>query len=96
MKRLLLGLSAIVALIIASPAVAAECGPRDQVIELLSQGYAEQPVARGMRSNGTMAELWLSPGGSWTVLISSPAGVACVAFSGDQMDLLPIVRGQPG
>lgn len=83
-------------LIAASPALGASCLPRDAATEQLSQRYDEQPVARGLRANGTMAELWLSPKGSWTLLVTLPDGLSCILDGGTDMDMRPPMRGQPG
>ncbi|WP_299735900.1 hypothetical protein [uncultured Roseobacter sp.] len=68
------------------PAEAANCGPRDAVIESLKSKYAEHFTAGGLqqtRSAQSVMEIWSSPDtGTFTVLLTSPNGISCIVAAG--------------
>jgi hypothetical protein len=71
--------------LIAAPALAQDdnCGPREAVARWLAEEYREQQVALGMGAGGEALEVWASPEtGTFTVLRTSAAGVACIVADG--------------
>ena len=71
------------------------CAPdRKPVIEQLHNKYNEVPVVRGLTNNSTMFEVFASPTGSWTILITRSDGVTCAMASGQNLEILP-ARPQP-
>lgn len=68
------------------PADAANCGPREAVIEKLKSKYAEHFIAGGLRKTRTtqaIVEIWSSPdSGTFTVLLTAPNGVTCIVAAG--------------
>ena len=84
-------LSALVTLSLAAPALAQSspaCGPRKVVVEQLGREYEEVPVNRGVTAEGALMELFASPSGSWTLLISLPNGQSCLAAAGESWEEL--------
>lgn len=71
------------------------CGERAAFIRQLSKAYSELPRAVGRVSNGGKLELLTSHDGSWTMLITMPDGVACVAASGEAWEELPALSSDP-
>ena len=65
------------------PEVQAPCGPRDAVVEQLGRTFDEAPAGRGVMLEGAMLELFVSPQGSWTVLITNPDKTTCLATAGE-------------
>lgn len=72
----------------------ANCDVRKSLIAKLSNGYAEQPVAIGLASTGNVVELLISTEGTWTILVTRPNGIACVAAVG--RDWQPVKRELAG
>lgn len=58
------------------------CAERDQIAERLASAYSEQLLGAGMQSETSMFEVWASPEGTWTILLTRPDGVACVMATG--------------
>jgi hypothetical protein len=59
------------------------CGPRDEVVKYLEDEHKEVLHFRALMDNGPIMEIYISPEGSYTVLVSPPdASMACVAASG--------------
>lgn len=68
-----------------SPAAAqtASCGSRAEILSHLAGRYAEQPVARGRTSDGSVVEILAShDGSSFTVIRTFPDGVSCLIAAG--------------
>ncbi len=82
-------LGALFVLLPAHPAGAqAACGDRDKFIILLGESYAERPVAIGLTASGRVVEVFTSPSGSWTMLVTYPNGVTCVVATGNSWEAL--------
>lgn len=60
------------------------CDVRKSLVEKLDTGYSEKPVAIGLASSGNVVELLISADGTWTILVTKPNGIACVAAVGEE------------
>jgi hypothetical protein len=59
------------------------CAPDEAVSKQLERGYGELPIARGLASDGKLLQVFASEDGlSWTVVLTRPDGVSCIAASG--------------
>ena len=69
---------------LAPPALAqTACAPREHIIAQLDARYGEMATAGGLQSSTQMVEIWTAPDtGSWTILVTTAAGVSCVLASG--------------
>jgi len=66
-----------------------QCGPEDQVAQLLGGKYNEAPVFRGVAANGALIVMWTNEStGTWTTTVHNGAGVACIVASGDSFETL--------
>ena len=59
------------------------CEFRKSLIDKLDAGYNEQPVGIGVASTGNVVELIVSADGTWTIVVTKPNGIACVAAVGE-------------
>lgn len=65
------------------------CGPRSELIITLARDFNERPSAMGLTSNGGVMELFSSPAGSWTLVVtfapdtSSGGGKTCLIATGE-------------
>ncbi len=59
------------------------CAPHYAMTQVLEESYAEQPTNLALDANGNLIEFYRSKKGSWTVLVVSPPGQACVLSTGD-------------
>lgn len=64
------------------------CDVRKTLVAKLDTGYGEQPIAVGLASTGHVVEVLISVNGSWTILITRPDGVACIAAVGEDWEML--------
>jgi hypothetical protein len=59
------------------------CGKRKDLIEVLKKNYGERAVAHGLANSGAVAEVYVGPGGTWTIVATSPNGVSCLIGAGE-------------
>ena len=64
------------------------CDMRKSLLAKLHNGYDEQPVASGLASTGNLVELLISAGGTWTILVTHPNGITCIAAVGEDWHVL--------
>ena len=65
------------------------CGNRIEMIEKLKDRYGEVQIWAGLAGGGIF-ELWVAcPDGTWTILKTSPGGIACMVAAGEGW------RGEP-
>ncbi|MGH1464073.1 MAG: hypothetical protein ACRBBQ_01815 [Cognatishimia sp.] len=70
----------------APPALAANCGLRETVVDRLQSKYSEALTASGLQGSNTvqtMVEVWASEKtGTFTVILTNPQGISCVVAVG--------------
>ena len=93
------GLGLLASIAIAPRAIAAPCGPRDEMVRQLTTDMRQEHMAIGLTQSGTLAELFVSAeGNSWTLIVSSPQGFSCIIAAGhdwiERKDPGPEVRWQ--
>ncbi len=60
------------------------CGDRKSLVEQLSRSYGEIRKGAGLAGPAALFEIWASDvTGSWTILKTTPNGVACVIAVGE-------------
>ena len=72
--------------ILAAPAAAqgTTCLSRSDMVSALTDTYGETVQMIGSSRGGQLVvEMWGRPGGSWTVVVTSPDGVACILAAGE-------------
>ena len=65
------------------------CGPRAQLVQAMKQVFDERPRATGLMSSNELFELFVSPEGTWTILVTSPRGISCIAAAGEHWERVP-------
>lgn len=71
------------------------CGNRTQLVGALLRDYSEQPTFEALTSDGRLMEVLTSKNGTWTVLLTSPAGRTCVVAAGTSWESLRNVKLTP-
>ncbi len=83
---------------LATPAASAQsiCGERGDFIKHLGKRHQEAPTSMGLASNGKMVEVLTSETGTWTIIVTSPDGTACVVAAGEAwQSMMPQVAMKP-
>ena len=91
-------LAAIAALTLLGPTTASAqtaCGPREQLVKLLTDQYKEDPVGMGLAQPGQVLEVFASSSGSWTMVMTMPNGKACMIAAGDNWEMVTKAKGNP-
>ena len=88
-------------LLLATPAAEAQdrtaCADRTLVIERLAERYGETLQSMGLHQNRNVLEVYASDEtGTWTILVTSPDGRACLIAAGQAWDGEPAPLGQAG
>jgi hypothetical protein len=65
------------------PAAAKPCGMRSKIVRELSENLVEKRLGMGLTNAGALLELFVSKGGTWTIVVSTPKGWGCVFAAGD-------------
>ena len=77
------------------PAAPAEaqmvCGKRTEMVRQLSEKYGETRRSMGLAEGRGVVELYASEEtGSWTILVTSPQGTACMMAAGESFQIEPV------
>lgn len=86
----------IAALLIASPAAAQQCAPRDMVVMQLATRHGEFRQSRGLNQGNKVVEIFVAKSGSWTIVISEPDGTSCLADAGTHFETAKIKKSKVG
>jgi len=91
MKALAFGTAAGIAALLSQPVLAQgrPCAPRDNVVARLAEGYGESRKSIGIGANNQVVEVFASDeSGTWTITVTSPAGLTCLVASGQAYEAL--------
>lgn len=60
------------------------CKPRDEIVQILGEKYAESRRAYALAAPQQMLELFANAEtGTWTALVTRPDGISCMVASGE-------------
>lgn len=77
-------------------AALAACQPTADMHKQLDQDFKESRISASLNAKGNILEVWASPAGSWTALISKPDGTSCVLDHGNGVATYPMPKpGRP-
>ena len=65
------------------------CGNHDEFSKVLKQQYREDVQALGITTDGSLLELYASPVGTWTIMLTRPGGPSCLVGSGTDFQIMP-------
>ena len=65
------------------------CKERAELIKILGRKFGETQQSYGLQSDRRVLELYASPSGSWTAILTLPNGKSCVVASGEAWTVLP-------
>lgn len=81
--------AAVLALLVAGPAGAADCDKRDAVIAGLATRYGETRQIVGLAGEVLMELFASSETGTWTITLTLPGGLTCLVAAGSDFENLP-------
>jgi hypothetical protein len=68
----------------------AACGAHDKIVEALKAKYQEERRVMGVINQQTVMEIFMSPKGTWTVLVTDTTGTSCMTASGEDWQEVPV------
>ena len=69
---------------------AAPCGNHDALAKSLNTKFKEARRVMGVVNARSVMEIFMSPQGTWTVLVTDTTGTACIIASGQDWQEVPI------
>lgn len=67
------------------------CGPRQAIIDRLSDRFGETRQSVGLAGNNTVVETFASAEtGTWTIIVTRPNGLTCLVASGQSFEALAV------
>ncbi len=91
MRSFALTVAFVAAFFVTAPANAQMmCGDRSKMVDYLTREYQESRVGVGIEKRGAAVELFASKKGTWTILVTVPAGPTCVIGSGENWVIFPL------
>lgn len=73
------------------------CGQREFVLERLADRYGESRQSIGLGANNQVVEVFASlETGTWTITVTTPAGMTCLVASGQSFETLSEATIIPG
>jgi hypothetical protein len=75
---------------LASEAAAMQCANHDNMAKALTAKFKETRRAMGVVNSTAVMEVFMSPQGTWTVLVTNTSGLACIAASGEEWQDVPV------
>jgi hypothetical protein len=70
-------------------ALEVRCAKHSMMLNLLTKKYSEKQVATGTVNEDRLMQLFVSPKGSWTLLMTKTDGEACIVAAGQNWEALP-------
>lgn len=65
-----------------SVSAAGFCGPREPVVKALKDKYQEHADSMGIAGETKVIEVFASKAGTWTILVTTSDGIACILAAG--------------
>ena len=66
------------------------CGPQNKLTDLLKQRFSEVRQGVGVSTDAQrIVELYVSPDGSWTIVVTDTHGRSCVVLAGEDWTQAP-------
>jgi hypothetical protein len=74
----------------ARPQTTLTCGRHDKLVDVLRMKFKESRRITGLVNERAFMEIFMSPLGTWTVVITDSNGTACITAAGDDWQDVPI------
>jgi hypothetical protein len=76
-------------------AAAAKCAAYSDVTKFLTGKYQENRRALGVVNDKAIVEVFTSPQGTWTMLITDRSGLSCILAAGESWEETPVLALGP-
>ena len=69
---------------------APQCGNHDKIVDVLGNKFNEGRRVMGVVNSKAVMELFMSPQGTWTMVITDTSGLSCITASGEEWQDVPV------
>ncbi len=69
---------------------APQCGNHDKIVEVLGDKFKETRRVMGVVNSTAVMEIFMSPQGTWTMVITDTSGTSCITASGEEWQDVPV------
>lgn len=67
-----------------------QCGDHDKIVDVLGNKYKEERRVMGMVNSKAVMEIFMSPQGTWTMVITDTRGMSCITAAGGEWQDIPV------
>jgi hypothetical protein len=82
--------SAIVAGAVGTAQAAPQCGSHDKIVDALGNKFKETRRVMGVVNSRAVMEMFMSPQGTWTMVITDTSGKSCITAAGEEWQDVPV------
>ncbi|HEX7108571.1 MAG TPA: hypothetical protein VF224_04960 [Aestuariivirga sp.] len=69
---------------------APQCSSHDKIANALGNKFKETRRVMGVVNSKAVMEIFMSPQGTWTMVITDTSGISCITASGEEWQDVPI------
>ncbi len=69
---------------------APQCSSHDKIVDALGNKFKETRRVMGVVNSTAVMEIFMSPQGTWTMVITDTSGLSCITASGEEWQDVPI------
>jgi hypothetical protein len=69
---------------------APQCSSHDKIVDALGNKYKETRRVMGVVNSKAVMEIFMSPQGTWTMVITDTRGISCVTAAGEEWQDVPV------
>ena len=69
---------------------APQCGNHDKIVDVLGNKFKETRRVMGVVNAKAVMEIFMSPQGTWTIVITDTSGLSCITASGEEWQDVPV------
>ena len=69
---------------------APQCGDHDKIVDVLGNKFKENRRVMGVVNSKAVMEIFMSPQGTWTMVITDTSGISCITAAGEEWQDVPV------
>ena len=69
---------------------APQCGDHDKIVDVLGHKFKEERRVMGVVNSTAVMEIFMSPQGTWTMVITDTSGMSCITAAGEEWQDVPV------
>ena len=67
-----------------------QCGDHDKIVDVLGNKFKESRRVMGVVNSKAVMEIFMSPQGTWTMVITDTSGMSCITAAGEEWQDVPV------